>query len=688
MTIVSQRKLSLAVFIVLTIGLMGCGSSHSATKLANTMVPNVVATYGGQTLTLGDFEYQYARSIGGIDQVRGDSLSAYQDFLKRYVDFKLKVLAAEASGLDTDSTILDEIAKYRSQLARPYLLDQKVKEPLLKDLYEKRKEVIDASHILIRLDKNAAPKDTLIAYNKLIAIRDSVLQGVDFGDMAVRHSEDPSAKGSGLGARGRLGYFSAGKMVKPFEDWAYKTAPGQVSPVFRTQFGYHILLVHDRKIKPADIQIAHIMIRPKGTSPADTVEALARIDSIQARLKDGEPFADVAKSSSDDRASARAGGNLGNISYDSRLLVPLKDAGFALKEVGDVSPPILTQFGYHLIKLTGRTTKKSFEDSREDLDKLVARLPRAKKAEESFARRVRAERGVTIDTTGIMAVFSSSSVDTVFQALNRALVPDSLQGIRFATLGDSSYSIHDLLAFAKTHPVIRRPTVKEQVFATVDDFLNDRAINYKVQALEERDVDFRNTMQEFHDGLLLFRLMQDSVWTPATEDTLGLKAYFSTHPGEYKYDTRTRIVGIFGRSDVGINKYYNMLKSGTTPEEVISMSLSDSLSHYRVDTTLVSKKTDSIFDQAVALNEGEFTTVIPYNKGFLILFNEGTVPARDKTFEEAKAEVVNDYQKVLEDRLLTRLHKRYHARTFPQRLTGAFKESASADGDTTVSSLN
>ncbi len=647
----------------------------------------VVASYGPERLTLDNFEYQYARSTGGREIAEKDSLSEYQDFLDRYVNFKLKVLEARKAGLEKDSTIQSEIANYREQLARPFLLDQKVKEPLLKDLYEKRKEVIDASHILFRLDLKASPEDTLAAYTRLAAIRDSIRLGANFGDMAVRYSEDPSAKGEGLGARGRLGYFSAGKMVKPFEDWAYRTPVGAVSPIFRTQFGYHILYVHDRKPKPSDIEIAHIMIRPGGTTPADTALALARVDSVLTRLAGGEDFADVARTASDDKSSAKGGGTLGKIAYDSRLLASLKDASFGLKEVGDISEPVLTQFGYHIIKLIGRSEDKSFEDSRDDLGQMIARLPRAKKAQEAYAVQIRAQRRTTVDSTALLHAFNSTTVDSVFQMLDQGKIADSLRTLPIASIGDSTYTVGEFLRYSVDHPVIRKPDVAQQVFDTVDEFLNDRAIDYEVQALEDRDADFRATMAEFRDGLLLFRLMQDSVWTPASKDSVALRAYFDAHPGAYRFGDRERIIGIFSRSDAMINKLAQQLESGSSMNSVINVALTDSLSQFRVDTTLVSEKTDSIFDQAVALPTGGHTSVIPYNKGFLILFNGGSVPAREKTYEEAKAEVINVYQKILEERLLTRLRAEFNARTYPERLAGAFRRTTN-NSTGSVSSLH
>ena len=261
----------------------GCSGASSTmtqdTALTEQLAadPSTVAIYDNKSLNLEEFERRYARSVGGRMEAAGDSLSDYADFLDRYLDFRIKVLHAEDLGLNNDSTIQAEIESYRNQLARPFLLERDIMEPILLDLYEKKQNMVDASHILARVGMAGSPEDTLLAYNKMLAIVDSLEQGIDFGELAYRNSDDPSARGNRIGAKGRLGYFMGGQMVKAFEDRAYSTPAGSHSPIFRSEFGYHILFVHDRRARVPDVWASHIATRPSIKSLEDTTSAEGRI---------------------------------------------------------------------------------------------------------------------------------------------------------------------------------------------------------------------------------------------------------------------------------------------------------------------------------------------------------------------------------------------------------------------------
>lgn len=658
-------------------GLIGC--SHTQPVVPASTDP-VVATYGNTRLTLDQFETQYARSVGGRAAATDDSLHQFQDFLERYVDFQVKVLEAKALGLERDPGLQTEIQNYRTQLARPYLIEQDVVEPLLRDLYAKKQELIDASHILLRLIPDAPPTDTLAAWNRLKAIRDSLAQGVDFGDLAFRNSEDPSAKDprQGIGYRGRLGYFTGGRMVKSFEDMAYNTPAGQVSPIFRTQFGYHLIKVHERRPMVPDVKISHLMITPRGSTPADTAAALVRLDSIQARLANGEKFADLARTLSDDRGSARMNGDIGWVSYDARLIQPMKDAAFALTNVGDISSPVLTQFGYHLIQLTERRAQQTFEESRESLKREMQRMPRISEEEEVYAMGIRTRRGSRIDSALTRATFAGMTTDSLLAVIKDGTFPDAAKAQTFASVADSSYTLGDLSAFMARATLKRRSAdADEQLFMIVHQFMNEKALDYEVYALEGRDPEFKLTMDEFRHGLLLFRLMEDSVWTVAARDTVALEAHFRANAAQYRFPDRMRIVGFHTRQDSLLKAVVkDRLNAGTPVAQVIAKLPAGA--PIKVDTTLVAGQTNSVYDQALALAEGGHTNPAQYNNGYVVLVRSGMEPARAKTFEEARAEVVNEYQDLLEQRLVERLRRKYQAATYPDQVTGAFKAPATA----------
>ncbi|HEX9659308.1 MAG TPA: peptidylprolyl isomerase, partial [Rhodothermales bacterium] len=331
----------ICVGVGLTSFISGCGGTKpAATDAVN---PHIVARFAGQELTVLEFEDRYARSVGGRDAAMEDSLADYEEFLTRYVDFRLKVTEAKANGLDRDSALIAEIEEYKKQLAGPYLVDQEIVDDLVREVYQRQQEEISASHILVRVEGEGTPDDTLAAYQRIKTLRDSVAAGASFADIAARNSDDPSA----VRNRGDLGVFTGGRMIKAFEDRAYSTPVDSMSEIFRTRFGYHVLQVHSRGERSPDIRAAHILIR---ATEDDTVEALAKVSEVMAKLEAGVEFADLAFEYSDDQGSAPQGGELGFFGR-GRMVAPFEEAAYSLEKVGDVSAPVRSRFGYHLIKL-------------------------------------------------------------------------------------------------------------------------------------------------------------------------------------------------------------------------------------------------------------------------------------------------------------------------------------------------
>ncbi|HMB90774.1 MAG TPA: peptidylprolyl isomerase, partial [Rhodothermales bacterium] len=190
-------------------------------------------------------------------------------------------------------------------------------------------------------------------------------------------------------------------------------------------------------------------------------------------------------------------------------------------------------------------------------------------------------------------------------------------------------------------------------------------------------------MKEFRDGLILFRLMEDSVWTAAAQDTAAVQAYYEAHRDEYQFGDRTRIIEIFSPLDSVLTAIDAQLDSGADLA-TITASFDERTSQYvTIDTLMVEGATNSIYDQVLSMSEGERTDKLEHRRGLVILIHAGVDPARPKTFEEARTEAANDYQQVLEDQLMSRLHDKYEVQTYPQRLVRAFSEDTSMSSDAT-----
>ena len=652
------------------------GPMASPPSASDAVVPDsVVALIDGEPLVLSEFERQYRRSEATAAGEVGDSAEALQDFLRRYVDFRLKVLEARKAGYHEDSSLVAEIETYREQLARPYLLGQEVIDPLVRQLYDRRSVAVDVSHILLRVQPNASASDTLQAWQSLAAIRDSIMAGADFGEMALRHSQDPSAQRdpSGAGYRGRLGYFGGGKMVRPFEDRAFALEEGEVSDIFRTQFGYHILTVHDRIDMPAPRELAHIMIRPKGPTPADTAAAEQRVDEVAAALAEGRSFEDLAREYSDDPNSARSGGRLGVLAFDQGLPVAMRDTAFALAEPGDISGPVESPFGTHFVKFLSEQPTGSLDDQYEDLRNTVNRMPRLAESQEAFGRSILDSLSFSVDSSLVRTWEGSMAPDSLFRSLATGELPAEYTDRRIATVGDSVITAGVFADWVTPQNLPRAATPADRVFGALDAYLVEYAISHEVDRLEDRDAEFRGTMKEFRDGLVLFRLMEDSVWTAAGQDSLALLAHYRRNRDNYRFGDRTRVVSFTSPSDSVLAAFLSDARSSSA-SAAFERFAADSTVSVRSDTTYVEGQTGSVYDRVLQLAENELTEPITYNRGFIVLMHAGMDPARIKTFEEARAEIVNERQTILEQELLERLRREYDAVLFPEHLNNAFGE--------------
>ncbi len=652
--------------LVAGLTLSACSGSRTA-----EVAPDVLALYDGGTVTVDEFETRYAQSVGGVESARDSSMASYRDFLDRYVNFRLKVEAARDAGMEADSSINADIAQYRESFARPYLLEQEVLEPLVRQLYARRDTLISSSHILIRVDENASPADTMAAYAKMQAVIDSLDSGMDFSEAARTLSEDPSARTSGPGGGGALGFFSSGSLVEPFETIAYTTPVGQQSDIFRTQFGYHVLRVDERMQTPRAVTVSHVMIRPDSDQPADEAAARALADSVLTEITaERMTFEAAAKLFSDDPGSADRGGALGEMTWETQVAQPFKDAALGIGQVGEVTGPVQTQFGYHLIRLDAREQAATYDDSYEELKSTAARLPRSQKAEQMLADQTLVAIGSQTYPTRLASALEGVRLDSAMARMRTGAYDQMAEPV--AQVGAESYSVSDVLDFATTtNAIARTAVVSEQADALLTAFARDRAIAYETDRLETRDPEFGRIMREFYDGLLLFRVMEDSVWNVSQTDTTGLRSLFGRTQADYTYPERTRIVSITA-ADSTLLGYRDALNSGTTATALIAgiraqMDALD-LPTVRVDTIRIADATGSIYDRALPLDIGATVGPLPHRGTRVLLIKDGVEMPRAMTFQEAFAPLQSAYQDQLDQSFVARLRARYGARLFPERL--------------------
>ena len=652
----------------------GTRPSSAPPALAADGTP-VVATWTADTLSLAELDALYADAGAAVADSAQTPAERRRDFLERYVDFRLKVLAARAAGYDQDSAYVAEVEAYRDQLAGPYFTDRRVLDAIVRDLYDKQAEEVEVSHVLLPLSPVASPADSAAAFARATALRDSVEAGhIAFGDAAARYSVDPSARQN----RGDLGYITGGRTILPFEDVAYGTPVGRVGGPVRTQFGVHLVRVTDRQPARPEIAARHILVSPDapgadgeaGSVSPDSARAL--VASLRERVLAGEDFGDLAREYSDDPGSGARGGDLGTFGR-RRMVAPFEEAAFALQSVGDLSEPVETQFGVHLVQLTGVPERPTYDEAYDGLRQLAERLPRTALKRRELGREFFRENGGTFDEAALRGAIASLPADSLVAAVQAQGFPPAQADRVFATLADSTYRVGRLAPVYRQVRFGENPV--EEMVEVARLWLDDRSVEQAVAGLERRDPEFARVLWSYADGVLLFRAAEDSVWTPARDDEAGLRAAFAARPDPFRYPERRRVLALRAPQDSLLQAATALVDAGRTPAEAAA----EVGAPVRVDTVFVTDSTGSPLDAALALAVGERTGIVGERRARAVYVLDGVEAPRAKTFEEARAEVVAVYQDQLEAEWEARLRERYGARVYPERVTGPAPAVASPD---------
>ena len=648
--------LRLSLFVALLV-FAGCSGARPAPALGPDGTP-IVARWSADTLTLAQFDAEFAAADGVLADSSQTPLERRLDFLERYVDFRLKVLAARDAGYDRDSAYVAEVAEYRDQLAGPYFTDRQVLDDIVADIYRKQAEEVKTDHILFLL--SPAETDTAAVYARATALRDSIEAGlIAFEDAARRDSEDPSAQRpeGQPGAGGALGYLTGGQTVLPFEDAAYATPVGELAGPIRTRFGVHLLRVTDRRPARPQVGARHILIRTEQGVTPDSARAV--IESLRARVEAGESFEDLAREYSEDPGSASRGGDLGLFGR-GRMVPTFEAAAFDLAAVGDLSEPVETQFGVHLLQLTSVPERPSFEEALPGIRQQAQRLPRTALRRQAIGRETIREIGGTYDEALVReAVLQYGADDARPRILAEGFGDYSDR--TFATLGDSTYTFADLL------PVLQRtrygPHPAGEMIEAARAFVDEQGAERALARLEDTDPEFARVFRSYADGVLLFRIAEDSVWTPAREDGAGLRRAFEPRQGEYRWPERRRAIAFRAASDSLLLALAADLDAGVPVDAALAAH-----PDVRSDTLFVADSTQTGLDRVLGLEPGGRTGIVAERGRRTFYRLDGIEAPRAKTFEEARAELISVYQDQVEDEWEARLRERYGAETFPDRI--------------------
>lgn len=565
----------------------------------------IIAAVGGFPVTEKEFEASYLKNNSNVLNEKDKKTPT--EYLDLYINFKLKILEARKLGYDTAKVYTDELKGYRAELAKPYLTDITFNDAMVQTAYHRTLYERQVSHLLILVQPDASPADTLAAWNKIANLKQQIVGGADFNEMAAKHSEDPSA----VENKGQLGYFSAFQMVYPFEERAYRTPVGQVSEIVRTRFGYHLIKVHDERPARGEIKVAHIMkMFPRQASEATIAALKLQADSIWQKAVSGADFAELAKKHSDDKQSAAEGGAM-NWFSSGNMVPEFAEAAFALKNDGEISPVIRTPYGWHIIKRLGLRTIPPFEKLRPELEARIRKNPEISQySDEAFVRRLRTEYQLTVNETNLQKLNTSTSSanDVLFsfagQTFSCGSFTEYLQG----------------LTPDKTH-------AEANTKALLDQFINQKLLEYENTQLEKKYPEFADIHREYREGILLFNISKDKIWDVATTDSLRLQNYYNQTPNKHYWndrykgwiiqakdlETRTKAETLFDQNDFGKQKLEDIFNSKTENAVRVTEVAVEKGENPIIDFFIWNGAKPSGFDETTTFVHGEIVQREPKN---------------------------------------------------------------------------
>ncbi len=590
-----------------------------------------------------EFMYLYKKNHLKQDDYTEGKINEYLNLL---VNFKLKVTEANARGLDTTAAFQKEFKSYSDELKKPYIAEKGELDRLTKEAYQRLQEEVKASHILISMQPDARPEDTLIAYNKIAAIRARIMDGKDFERMASEISEDPSAKSNG----GSLGYFTALQMVYPFEQMAYSLKVGEISPPVRTRFGYHLIKVTDRRPARGEVEVSHIILR---SGADDNTKVRNKIFEIFEQLQGGRNWDDLCMEFSDDAATKNSGGRLRPFAVGTLAGVPEFEAvAFSLKQPGEISDPFQSSYGWHIVRLEKKIPLPAFSEVETSLKRKVGRDERLKLADLKLLEEKKKQYKF-IEDAEVLKWFLDHADSNLQKGKWNFNGEEAFKSRKLFLVQAISYGAEEFGMFIQKNQNVTSLAGMTYMLQLYNQFVEVKINEAEEIRLKTENPEFRTLLTEYREGILLFTIMEQEVWNRGSGDSLELKRTYEQNREKYKAGERARS-RIFSSTD---KKFLDEIKKVAAGDSlrVDDLKRFKSIAPWRNfergESKVVDKVTWSMGLHDVQLDETYYLVEI-----------QRLIPLGIKTFEEARPQVVSDYQLALENKWIEELRLKYPVR--------------------------
>lgn len=659
----SMNKKGLSAILALVLSL-----STSPFLAVGQEKKDILAVVG--TISIDKEEFLQLMSKERESEIPANSLTRkeFEENFESFLTYKLKVIEAESIKLDQLEEFNLEFSSIKESLIASYLIKNSIEEGEIKKVYARLQEIIRAKHILFQFPPNPKKEDSIAVLQLALKVKTELENGGDFSALASNYSDDPSAKVN----KGDLGYFTGLQMVQQFEEAAYTLPVGSISDPILTDFGYHIIQVSSHQANPGEVQVSHILVRFDSENPSQEENARRKISDIYAEIqKESTIWEEIVQTYSEDPATKSAGGLLPWFGVGT-MLPEFEMAGFSLTEIGEVSPPIKTAYGYHILRLEGKKGLQPYEEMEQSIRSKILRNSKTGMIQSQVIAIQKSRYGFQENELGISTVVEAVNATDIL-SFGAAIQEKKLGNTELFKANTSSYTVGDLVNFMQSKEITPKGS------GTFFDLWLEKFTEVTLAETEEVDLEKNNKtyqllLKEYRDGILLFSLTNQEVWQKGLNDSLGQQAFFEKNTQNYQWKGRVQayLAKVNDASKLENARKYLQNKGFDT----------DSFAAFEADYR-------SNYPDAYATESGTFEyethpilSKVDLDKPYQELVIDGTSyvlivgkvhPPGPRKFEEARGLIIRDYQEFLDQALTKRLREKY-----PIQINAGVKEKAFA----------
>ena len=617
----------------------------------NAVFAQTLFTYGNAPVDRAEFIRAYNKNKTPVDNKE----KALREYLDLYVKFKLKVKAAMDLQLDTLPQLQYDAQSFRSQIEDSYLNNEKAVNDLQQEAFIRSQKDLHVLHFFVPVDPAASREDTLKAFRSISTFYTAVAAGkTDYGNLNAASSVKVN--------QSDLGFVTVFGLPYEYENIIYALKTGEASKPYRAKNGWHLFKLIGERKAVGKWKIAQILfsIPPDADAEAKT-RYEKRADSIYHLLQKGEDFGKMARWFSDDKVTY---GNNGEIAEfgSGKFETSFEDEVFKLTRDKEISKPFLSDYGYHIIKRLSQSpvaTDKNDAAYQFELKQKIQQDSRITFAKDLFVkeiiRQVNLKKTAAVSDADLYRYADSVIAKPNSETGNAALYPIAAKTIY--TYAKTKLSGKDWLDFVRAYKGNGELYHGELNAALAEKFVTTSVMEYYKKHLEDYNTDFRYQMDEFRDGNVLFEIMERKIWGKASADSVGLLKHYAENKNKYLWNASADIIIFNCTGKPFADEAKSSLLKGKDWKKIVEESNSNVLADSgrfelsQLPVTIDTKTPEGYVSEIVV-------SPVDGNTSFIKLIHH-YYAGLQRSFEEAKGLVINDYQNILEEKWIGELKNKY-----------------------------